>query len=289
MASNGRLGIGLAFAIIILILLVTLLALPFLNQIMSSIRGGTPLTLTADAPQKQLYGSQIPLHVFLNYTSASPPANPALRITVTLGGQIIYDKTQAVQSLPSDQIYKVKLSSQNGILETYADSATIDVVFSAENVNQAEKTLSIQVSRPQATISATLPTSQSLLSGNQIKSGTYVFTDITVDYTGSDTGSFPVVAVVEMNSQYRNFYTMNSRLTQNFTDQGKTIWMVGTENIDAVRPVWKVPLDRAQFTVNTGGADQVAIKINVVLLLDLGNGHYLPLAETGDISLSVTR
>lgn len=236
------------------------------------------------APAKALYGDQVDVKVSITYEGVNPVLNPQLTLVATLGGQTIYQDSGTIDlATEPSRSYKIILANPSSVVQTFGNSATIQATVSAGNANASNST-SIQIWEPSVTFSVHLPNDNWNPFGPQtLKSGTYLFKDASAQYTGSDPGTFQVAVGVILDSQYDQFFSMNSKLTQNYNDSGKTVWVIASNTVDSVHPVWNVPTGSSEFTVSTGGADSVTINFEVTLLLVIANGHFLPLATTSEI------
>ena len=242
------------------------------------------LGLGVMAPPKAMYGDSIPVNVIANY-SGSSPQNPHLILSMTLNGQMVDREERQLRFTSNQDIesFNVVLADPTLVLQKFVDSALVSCYFSADNAKQSQNsTVTVHLWKPSATMSVKMPNDNplSLITGTQIKAGTHLFNEITVQYTGSEPGPFHVAVAVSMDPQFQQFFMMNPKLTQSLTAQGQIVWLVTSDSMQPSHPTWIVPLDNTQFTVSTGGANSASVGINVELLLVLNNGHYLIIADS---------
>jgi hypothetical protein len=287
--NGAKIGFGLVLVVAVIVGIVLLGGVTTLSEQISG--KATSLHVDISAPSEALYADEIAVKVTASVSGTNPAINPKIRLVVTLGEKTIFDQERPVQLVTQvTETFTVRLVEHGAVLQVFADKATINAEVLAENAGPDTEVLTIDVRKPSAAISVELPNDNVLpFLGIQLKSGTRIFKDISAQYTGSDPGPFQVVAAVVIDSQYNQFFTMNEKLTQKYEEQGKIIWLVGKSNVDPSHPVWKVPLDASVFTVTTGGADSVNIKVKVVLLLVVGQDQYLPIAETQDYAITILK
>jgi len=277
--NGGKIFFGIMLVIAI-ILAATSFSIPALVKFFSSGEKAS-LVLEVTAPSQALYGEKVEVNVYVKSTGPTP-ANPRTKTVVTLGEDKILDETKAVQPNQASESFRVRLV-QKGFLQSFVSSAVIDVVASADNAEPVSKKLSLQIWRPSAKLTFELPYIASwnpLEPKNRLKAGTNVFKKVSTEYTGKEKGPFNVAVAVVLDSQYKGYFVMNDRLAKKYESQNSIVWVLGKWTISTASPVWNLdPLDSTLFTASTGGADSVAIKIKVTLMLDLGQDQYLSLFE----------
>lgn len=242
------------------------------------------LNLQTIVPSQALYGSQVDVKEIAS-SQGQPALNPKITVSVSLGNRTIYTTSQSIDlTSPSTQHYTVTLIDSNSVIQPSVGTATVQSTLSAENGNAVLNSTSIQLWRPSATLKVDLPNSCTFGVCNPfsiatpINAGTHLFKDASVQYTGTQPGTFQVAVGVVLDPQTTLYFQMNSKLAQSFKDDnGKTIWIVSSDAIDSAHPVWNVPIDPTEFKVSTGGIASVTINFDIVLYMVVGNGHYLSL------------
>jgi len=274
--------VGVVAILLVLVMIVIILHPVAQVSQAPSIPTNATLNIQTVVPTSALYGSEVDVkEVMAN--QGQPAVNPKLTLSVSLGNDTIYSSSQLIDLTSSlTQDYNVALMDPNSLVQPTADTAIIQSTLSADNGNPVLNTTTIQLWKPTATLNVALPNSCfasicNPLQPTQLNAGTYLFKDASVQYTGSQPGTFQVAVGVEVDPQTAPYFQMNKQLAQSYNDDGNPLWIVSSDSIDLAHPLWDVPLGSTEFTVSTGGIPGVIIHFDVVLYLEVGNGQYVTL------------
>ena len=282
--SKGGLAVVIVIVMLIAAILVALNSFPRLAPTPPAPPTGATLNIQTLVPTNALYGSQVDVKEFAT-SQGQPAVNPKLTLSISLGNDTIYSNSWPIDLASSTftQDYTVTLMDQKSVIQPSASAASIQSTLTADNGNTALNTTSITLWKPSATLKVDLPNScwlgVCISSPPTLKAGTHLFNDASVQYTGTQPGTFQVAMGVVVGPQTTPYFQMNKQLAQSFTaNNGNTIWIASSDTIDSAHPLWSVPLGSTEFTVTTGGIASVTINFDIVLYLVVGNGHYLPLS-----------